>query len=700
MTAPGGSVGTAYISFHARTDRLQPELEAALRDAADDADDFLDRAGTQWGETLSDSASGEIRRHGRDFADSMEHALQGQVVSLGGVRYRVDSRGFLHNLTNGEFGGKIVEEIRDALDGASRPGGPFSKVGEGIADAIGAGFNVSGKSPLIIALIPVVGAIIALVLGLVQALNAAAAVLAAMPALVTAIGLQVGVVMLAFEGVGKAITDAFAAKNATELNEAIKNLTPSAQAFVRSLLPLRDLFKQIQSIAQENFFAGMGNVLTRIADVLGPIFKGGSFAALARAMGGFFRDIGLFFASPAFAQFVSKVIPATTRWLQQFGPTFVDFLTAVTNMANTALPFLERLGKSISGAFFIFTDWINTQIKNGNMTDWLDDMSSTIDQLITLFFRAAEFVASFMSALDAAGGDRILTEISNFLHTFSVFLQTEAGQAAMMGFVHAVEMLSAAFGGMIFTLMGVLIAFEAVLRFFEFVGQQFMNLIGWLTETAGPAIGTFFTETIPGFFSDLLGAFGEWWARVTFMFQVAWDDLINWFVQKWLNFTGWLDEKINAVAGFFAGLPGRLRQIGQDIMQGLRDGLQWGWDHTVGPILSWITNAIPDWKGPLDKDKKLLQPAGRQVMRGFGEGIQQGAEDLKNMFGTFTSGLSATGGGDGASLSPFVVNMNFHGQQPTPDQAYELGRAAGKGVSDEMAAQESQRSVRLAVRMA
>lgn len=699
MTSPTGpSLGRAYIDVHADTDPFQRELNRDLPDIGRDADDLMDKIGQGWGQHLSEGSMRELRKQAPAIVREFQKGIRAVKIRINGEDFLIDRQGGIRNLA-GRFVSNFIEEAEDAFQRAGRPGGLLSKIGEGIADAVGAGFNVSGRSPLIAVLIPAIGAIVALVLGLVQALNAVAAVLAAMPALITAIGLQVGILMLAFKGVGEAIKGAFNAKNATELNEAIKNLTPSAQNFVRSLLPLRDLFNQIKNIAQENFFAGFGGTVTTIARALGPIFTGGNFAKLANALGGFFRDIGLFFASPAFVQFVNNVIPATTRWLQQFGPRFADFLTAVTSMANAALPFLERLGKSISGAFFIFTDWINTQIKSGALTEWLDDMSSTIDQLITLFFRAAEFVASFMDALDSAGGDQILADITNFLHTFSVFLQTEAGQAAMMGLVHAVELLVFSFGGLVFALMGVLIAFESVLRFFEFIGQKFVEFIGWLVDTAGPAIGEFFTETIPEFLSDLLGAFGEWWDRVSFMFQVAWEDLIDWFAQKWLDFTGWFDEKVNAVANFFVSLPGRLRQIGSDIMQGLKDGLQWGWDHTVGPLLSWITNAIPDWKGPKEKDLALLKPAGRAVMEGFSEGMMQGAQDLKSMLGTWTGNL-ATAGSDGAALNPMMINMNFYGQQPTEQQAYDLGRAAGKGVSDEMAAQESQRNVRLAVRMA
>ncbi len=102
---------------------------------------------------------------------------------------------------------------------------------------------------------------------------------------------------------------------------------------------------------------------------------------------------------------VNDVIPATTQWLGKFGPGFSDFLLAVVNMADAALPGLTRLGDVVGNAFGTFTDWLNEQVKNGNLTKWLDDMGDTLDHVSELFFNASAFVASFLDALDKNGGN-------------------------------------------------------------------------------------------------------------------------------------------------------------------------------------------------------------------------------------------------------------------------------------------------------
>lgn len=600
----------------------------------------------------------------------------------------------------GRFVSEFKQDVENAFNDLNRNGGFFQKLGEGISDAVGAGFNISGKSPLILVLIPAIGAIAAAIAGVVQIVNALAAVLTTIPALVAAIGLQAGALMLAFHGVGTAIQGAFAAKNWNDFYAAIQGLTPAAQNFIISLLPLRDLFRELQKTAQEGFFTGFGNAMVNVVNALGPILRSG-IPAIATALGGLFNQIALFFASPVFVKFVNDIIPATLRWLQKFGPDFTDFLTALIGMADTAIPFLERVGQIVSNAFGTFTDWLNDQVKNGNLTDWLDRMGDTLDHVSELFFNAAKFVSSFLDALDKGGGNDILDQFSDLFSRLADFFGSEAGQAAMDGFIHAVEALTYAFSGLVFVLLGLFIGFEAILQFLGFIGFEFMKFVGWVTDTAAPAIGKFFTETLPGFFSDLWQKVKDVWGKITEFISEAFGNVVDWVKNKWNEFTDWISGKVNSVVDFFKGIPDDLANIGRKIMQGLKDGLQWGWDHTVGPILHWITSQIPSWKGPEEKDRKLLEPAGQAVMEGFGKGLSQGADQLRTMLGDFTNSIGDVGyRGAEVGGMPINVNVDFHGAVPTEQQAYDTGRAAGRGIADEMTTQINQRGIRLAVRMA
>lgn len=600
----------------------------------------------------------------------------------------------------GRFAKEFREDVEQAFQDAARPGGPISSIGQGFADAIGAGFNVSGKSPLISVLIFAFGALAAAIAAVVQIANSLVAVLTTIPALVVAIGLQAGVLMLAFKGVGTAIQGAFAAKNWNDFYAAIQGLTPAAQNFIITLLPLRDLLRELKTSVQSSFFTGFGNTMVNIAQQLGPILRAG-LPQLAFALGTLFKNIGLFFASPTFVSFVRDIIPATLRWLSNFGPGFIGFLSALINMAHTALPFLERVGQVVNNAFGTFTTWLNEQIKSGALLDWLDRMGTTLDKTADLFFNITAFVASFVDALDKAGGNDIISQISEFFYQLAVFFQSPAGLAAMAGFVHLVEALTYSFSGLVFALLSVLIAFESVLQFFGFVGAKFMEFIDWLTGPAADAIGTFFTETFPGWISGLATKVSDFFGKIAYYIQSGFGAAIDWVTKKWSDFTDWLSAKVAGIVHFFQGIPDDLANIGRQIMNGLKEGLQWGWDHTVKPILDWITNQIPSWKGPEERDRKLLEPAGQAVMEGFGKGLTQGANQLRDMLGNFTNSIGDVGlRGSEVGGMPINVNVAFHGAVPTEQQAYDTGVAAGKGVADGFGDQVNQRNTRFAVRMA
>jgi hypothetical protein len=685
------SLGDAYIDVHANDEPFRRDLEHDIPRIGAEADDLMEKIGEGWGKHLSEGTRSELRKQMPDVVREFERGAKAVKIRIGKDNFLLDRRGEVRDVA-GRFVSMFTEEAARAFERAGRPGGPLSKVGEGFTDAIGAMFNVSGKSPLVLGLVFVFGAIAEAIAAAVQAVNALIAVLVQVPGLLVAIGLQAGVLMLAFNGVGTAISGAFAAKNWNEFYAAIQNLTPAAKNFVITLLPIRDLFRELKTSVQESFFRAFGNAMVNVAHQLGPILRSG-LPELANALGGLFSQITLFFASPVFVKFVTDIIPATVRWLGNFGPGFVSLLTAVFRMADAAIPALERLGQIVTNSFGMFTSWLTEQIQTGNLTDWLDDMSRTLQNVVELFFSASQFVAAFLDALNNNGGDDAIKQISEFFLQLAMFFGSPAGQAAMAGFIHLVELLTFSFSGLVFAILGLLIAFESVLQFFGFIGAEFMKFIDWLTDTAGPAIGKFFTETLPGFFSDLWEKVTELWDKIVYYIQTAWGLAVNFVKDTWNDFIGWISKKVDDFVGFFTGLPDRLAQIGRDIMHGLWQGLQDGWNNTVKPILDWITKQIPDWKGPKAKDLKLLQPAGEAVMEGFGKGLEAGAMDVKGMLGEFTRSIAL---GGVVAQNTFNTNLNFNGAAPTESQA----RAAGRAASGELNDQVASTNIRLAYRVA
>jgi hypothetical protein len=106
---------------------------------------------------------------------------------------------------------------------------------------------------------------------------------------------------------------------------------------------------------------------------------------------------------------------------------------------------------------------------------------------------------------------------------------------------------------------------------------------------------------------------------------------------------------------------------------------------------------IPDWKGPKQKDLKLLEPTGGFIMQGLVKGFQKDIPELRRVLGNITDDMpgqvNVTGSGrdnapgfggfGGNPPGPAVVqHFEIHTQEIDPKQhGAELGYEVAKRVS-------------------
>ncbi|MFC8077524.1 hypothetical protein ACFUN8_18555 [Streptomyces sp. NPDC057307] len=109
-----------------------------------------------------------------------------------------------------------------------------------------------------------------------------------------------------------------------------------------------------------------------------------------------------------------------------------------------------------------------------------------------------------------------------------------------------------------------------------------------------------------------------------------------------------ISDAVNIVKGIkgkvtsaLSGAGSFLKDAGRRIIQGLIDGVQ-GMIGSLKNKFSSITNMIPDWKGPMDVDLKLLAPSGQALMSGLMDGIGSSTPLLKRQLGDITSSIPTT----------------------------------------------------------
>lgn len=226
----------------------------------------------------------------------------------------------------------------------------------------------------------------------------------------------------------------------------------------------------------------------------------------------------------------------------------------------------------------------------------------------------------------------------------------------------------------------------------------------------------------------LLGGLWSWmWESIKRLAALAWDGIVaivRWGIAAFLNFMAELPFKVRA---FFSDAGQWLQDAGLALLRGLKAGAQWAWGEVweflsgipgriagaVGDLGSKLLDAgraviggllrgikekfeevknfvqgigtwIADHKGPLDYDRKLLQPAGQALMAGLGEGLAGGWRQVQRQVAGMAPSLqgqvaasvvapsgAAAAGMAGAGGGGTVYNINV---TTGVGDKYEIGR--------------------------
>jgi hypothetical protein len=684
------NIGDAYIEVHADTTPFSREVASQLDRVADDAETELNKSGRSMGDRVSDGLGAQLRRRGRSFAKSIEEGTRNTIVRIRSI-FRFDQiRDSIRRGFRRDVGDTIAREIGDALDRTARSG-VFNRLGLGVADAIGAGFNVSGRSPLIAVLLPAILALVGVIGAAIQAVNALIAVLFLVPNLILAIGLQVGVLAIAFQGLGTAVQGAFAAKNAKELNEALKGLTPSAQSFVRSLLPLREFFNDLRRTVQERFFNQLGGVIKTLQQSLGPTLIRG-FGDLAEKAGRFLRQFAEVFSSREFIVFLDQLFTITGIWIKNFGQSLFGkrgFLMALTEMGKTLIPFMNAFGEIVLLALDQLSALMLNFARNPATVEWLSRMRDTLQKVVDLAFNLGDFLFVFLRELDRAGGQNLITTMSEALMRLMFFLSSPVGQKGMEALVNIGIIGIESFTGLLIAFLSVLAAFE--------VGAE------WIKNTFAPGFikvikailqAVVDSATFLGvWIQRIVGAIGRFFSSIGSFFvsmKNAWVRHVSETVAKVMALIEFLRRLPGTIVGVFKNFGTLLVNIGRSLVQGLINGI----NDRIGDlrgVISTLANLIgrflpgsPAKEGPLS-GQGYVKLRGQRMVQDFVEGIRSEIPALRDVALNATSNIVF-----GAN----AVQVNVAGESPDANRARSAGSAVGMAAANMIAS----RNTRLAVR--
>lgn len=169
------------------------------------------------------------------------------------------------------------------------------------------------------------------------------------------------------------------------------------------------------------------------------------------------------------------------------------------------------------------------------------------------------------------------------------------------------------------------------------------TITGFFTKAATTAkntwtsVRTFFTE-LPGRIKAVFISAGNWLVNAG---KNILRGLKNGAVNIWTSVIGWVRDRRTAVTNVFSNAVNWLRNAGSNIIQGFINGLYSKWQ-AVKNTLTNLTNLLPSWKGPADKDKRLLTDAGSLVIQGFINGLESKYGAVRRSLATLTDEVTGT----------------------------------------------------------
>lgn len=170
-------------------------------------------------------------------------------------------------------------------------------------------------------------------------------------------------------------------------------------------------------------------------------------------------------------------------------------------------------------------------------------------------------------------------------------------------------------------------------------------------------IKNFFTVTVPAALrrfanwvvSTVKGAAQRGFLGPVGLIIMNWTRIKNYFT---VTLPAGIRRGVDRVVGFVKSLPGKIRSAvgnlgsllvnaGRNLIQGLINGIT-GMIGSLRSKLGGITNMLPNWKGPLTTDLRLLEPSGAALMTGLIGGITRAVPRLRSALGGVTAQIPAT----------------------------------------------------------
>lgn len=377
--------------------------------------------------------------------------------------------------------------------------------------------------------------------------------------------------------------------------------------------------------------AALAPIVGGLLGVLGPLLQklpliGGGFSALTGPVGLFMGAItGLLSVSPGLRD--------------ALGGMASGILTSLQGAFTMLAPVLEQVMSAFSSA---------ASIIGATLVPAVNQLTPIIQIIITLIADLAAQALPLLIPLFEQITTLVQQIVPILMSVVSAILPPllQVVQALMPVLMQIVEAVMSVFTALIPLLEPLMQLVGAILpplvELFAAVLPPVAAFASELLSSLMPAIQGVITF-IKGLITFVTGVFtGQWsqaWSGVSQMFS-GFVSTIKALISGAL--TTAFQSIPSLIKGVFAGAGSWLVSAGRAIIDGLINGIS----SAIGKVkalLSDLTSSLPDWKGPREVDRHLLEPAGEEIMGGLQRSMTRAQKPIRDNLQAFTAELGSTG---------------------------------------------------------
>lgn len=317
------------------------------------------------------------------------------------------------------------------------------------------------------ALLPIIGATLATLPGIIFAAISALVVLKA-----------------AFNGVGEALKAAFSG-DADKLAEALKKLAPSAREFVLAVQDATKKLHPLQQAIQQAFFSGLGKQLPAVVASLNQLQ--GTSTRLATAFNGLVSQLFAFASTPAFVLSVQEAMLGLANLLNILAPAILPILTGLAGMARNA----AALAEQVKGNLLPAATELGTRLSKFDIAGAFKKGFDALQPLITIFRDLGTIIHTVFTDMSAfsSSGQQVLGTVGSILDAVAKFVQTDAATKAFSALGEAFSAIAGVVGDVLLqALAAVAPVVTALAPLFTVLARVLGNLLTSAIQILAPIL--------------------------------------------------------------------------------------------------------------------------------------------------------------------------------------------------------------------